>query len=130
MQDAEFNLTPMRIVWNRLNYGLAVVVCVSLGIAPSAIAQSVSINGITPGVFDCMKANTRERAGHIIYRGGNSGRIQVFGAGIGQVGEVTYSFNASQGVLSITHVRGPAPLAQIHNGLNSTANRCKSGELS
>lgn len=119
----------MNVALKRFGYAFTAAACVSLGFVPTAIAQSATISGITPNVFDCMKANTRERAGHIVYRGGTNGRIQVFAAGVGQVGEVTFAFNANQGTLSITHVRGPAPFAQIHNGLNGTANRCKSGEL-
>lgn len=103
----------------------AAIAGLGISAARPAIAQTASLSGITSDVFECMKANTRASAGYVVYQGGSSGRIRVFAAGVGQVGEVSYSFNAGQGLLNLTYVRGPATFAQIRGGLEGTANRCK-----
>lgn len=101
---------------------------VVLQLAQVALAQSASISGISQEVFNCMKAHTRDAAGWVVYDGNSSGRIRVYATAVGQVGEVTYNLNLNQTVLTLTYVRGPAPLARIQNGLTSTANKCRSGE--
>ncbi|RMF70397.1 MAG: hypothetical protein D6742_00325 [Cyanobacteria bacterium J069] len=94
------------------------------------MAQTASISNISNDVFACMRRHTHSAAGHVVYTGGSSGRLLVFARGLGQVGELTYSHNASQNSLSVSFVRGRAPLDQVRNGLINTASQCRSGALS
>lgn len=103
--------------------------CLVLSILPVATAQTSSLTNVSQTVFNCMKRNTSGIGGWIEYDGSNSGRIDVYAAAVGHVGAVNYSLDASQNVLSLTYVRGPAPFNQIRGGLEDTANRCRNGEL-
>lgn len=95
----------------------------------AALGQSSSIDNVSQTVFDCMQRNTGGIGGWIEYKGENSGQIEVYAAAVGQVGEVDYSLDTGQNALNLTYVGGQASFAQIRNGLNDTANRCRSGEL-
>jgi hypothetical protein len=95
-----------------------------------ALAESTSISNVSQDVFSCMKKHTRSALGSIAYDGGNTGQIVVYGTGVGQVGKVSYSFDADQQALILTYVQGPASFTQIQSGLIDTANKCKNGEYS
>ncbi len=114
---------------NKLGFVLATAVaCICAETTLPALAESTSINNVSQNVFSCMKKHNRSALGWITYGGSNSGSIGVYATGVGQVGEVSYSFNADQQALSLTYVRGPAPFTQIQGGLIDTANKCKNGE--
>lgn len=112
---------------------LSVVTCLlSLGNVYPAAAEEAKIGDVSQDVFNCMKNNTRGGGGWIKYEGGNSGSIKVYTgaefAPIG-VGEVGYNFDPGQSTLTVTSGSGPAPFGDIRNGLNDTANKCRSGEF-
>ncbi|MBF2082988.1 hypothetical protein [Thermoleptolyngbya sp. C42_A2020_037] len=127
-------ITPKRIKLShpRRSFGLgAALVCwFSLGAIAPLYAQTTSLSNISSEVFACMRRNNRSAAGHVVYEGGNSGRLLIFAAGVGQVGEMSYSHNASQNSLSVSYVRGRVSVDQVRNGMANTANRCRSGSLS
>ncbi|BAU42492.1 hypothetical protein [Leptolyngbya sp. O-77] len=110
--------------------GAALVYWFSLGAIAPLYAQTTSLSNISSEVFACMRRNNRSAAGHVVYEGGNSGRLLIFAAGVGQVGEMSYSHNASQNSLSVSYVRGRVSVDQVRNGMANTANRCRSGSLS
>lgn len=110
--------------------GAGLIGWLGLGAIAPLHAQTASLGNISSDVFACMRRNNRSAAGHVVYDGGSSGRLLVYAAGVGQVGEMTYSHNASQNSLSVSYVRGRAPLDQVRNGLANTANRCRNGSLS
>lgn len=117
---------------HRLRFSIAALTLTAWiggGTINAAWAESSSIANVSQTVFDCMKRNTGGVGGWIEYDGENSGRIEVYAAAVGEVGEVAYSLDTSQSALNLTYVGGQAPFAQIRNGLNDTANRCRSGEL-
>lgn len=104
------------------------VVSIVLGIARPASSQSSSMRNISQSIFDCMQRHTSGIGGWIVYDGDNSGKIRVYAAGAGQVGELSYSLDTEQQMLNLNYVRGPVSFAQIQNGLNSTASKCRNGE--
>jgi hypothetical protein len=110
--------------------GAGLVGWIGLGAIAPLYAQTASLGNISSEVFACMRRNSRSAASHVVYDGGSSGRLLVHAAGVGQVGEMSYSHNASQNSLSVSYVRGRASLDQVRNGLANTANRCRSGSLS
>lgn len=125
-------LTPVKLSHPRHSFSLgAALFCwLSIGAIAPLYAQTASLSNISSEVFACMRRNNRSAAGHVVYEGGNSGRLLVFAAGVGQVGEMSYSHNASQNSLSVSYVRGRVSVDQVRNGMVNTANRCRSGNLS
>ena len=112
---------------------LSLVTCLlSLGTISPAAAEEAKISDISQEVFDCRKRHTEGGGGWITYNGDNSGRINVYTGArvlpIG-VGEVGYNFDPDQKTLTVTSGSGPAPFEDIRNGLNDTANKCRSGEF-
>jgi len=114
----------------KLGFVLATATWLCVEAVPPASAESTSISNVSQDVFSCMKKHTRSALGSITYDGDSSGQIVIYGTGVGQVGKVSYSFNADQQSLSLTYVQGPAPFTQIQSGLIDTANKCKNGEYS
>ena len=117
--------------FNPNKFGLVLataITCICVETILPALAESTSISNVSQNVFTCMKKHTKSALGWITYGGSTSGQIAVYATGVGQVGEVSYSFNAEQQALNLTYVRGPAPFTQIQGGLIDTANKCKNGE--
>ncbi|WP_448602264.1 hypothetical protein [Thermoleptolyngbya sp.] len=110
--------------------GAGLIGWLGLGAIAPLYAQTASLGNISSEVFACMRRNSRSAAGHVVYDGGSSGRLLIFAAGVGQVGEMTYSHNASQNSLSVSYVRGRVSVDQVRSGMANTANRCRSGSLS
>jgi hypothetical protein len=110
--------------------GLACLVIASFEVisTPPVSAQSANLSNISADTFSCMRRHNRGVGGWVTYDGDNQGRILVFATGLGQVGELTFTFDANQQTLSIAHVQGRAPFGQVQSGLNDTANKCRSGE--
>ncbi|MFQ3619059.1 MAG: hypothetical protein SNJ57_20135 [Cyanobacteriota bacterium] len=113
-----------------LSFGAFLFCWLGMGAIAPLYAQTASLSNISSDVFACMRRNNRSAAGHVLYEGGSSGRLLIFAAGVGQVGEMSYSHNASQNSLSVSYVRGRVSVDQVRNGMANTANRCRSGSLS
>lgn len=108
--------------------GMAIATSLEAIFPQPASAQTTNLSNISANTFGCMRRNNRGVGGWITYDGENQGRIRVFATGLGQVGELTFTFNANQQTLNVVFVRGRVPFNLVQSGLNDTANKCRSGE--
>lgn len=105
---------------------LVTIPCVLLSIVP--LAKAGEIGGISPAVFDCMKApvNLSSDQGRIEYRGDNSGKIHVFSNAFGEVGTVDFNYNPDTLTLSnATYIPFVDLEQRTQEGLQITADKCR-----
>lgn len=93
---------------------------------------STTLTNISRPVFDCIRRHNSNSQGRISYSGGDSGEATAFGKVFwGEIfgGKIRYSYNQKQSKFALELIQGPATLAQISNGLDDTATKCRNGQL-
>lgn len=109
---------------------LAVATCLlTFGTISPATAEE-TIENISPEVFECLKKNNVNDRGYVTYE--DNGVMWVGPGRPGDPGGIKMRYSYDGKKITLTGTGGwdlANVLGQTRDGINSTANKCKNGEL-